>query len=553
MRVELMRRVAGSALIIASAGSCSLVLEELSVSCRSKNDCRALNEAHGLDPEPGGSCSFYQCREDESGCELRARDEDRDGVLDAKTCGSSLQEARDCDDGLTEVAPGAAELCDGIDNDCDSWIDEGELRTEASSSAILGPPEYVSYSGTAGQAAVTFTSADANSAATHYRAFAAPPASELCSCQREDGCDYVVEMATDADDQLLLALALDLPGCIDGRLQVGARRVGANAALTMLAEVQGPAELTAGLPSGDRSCPNSEEPRGARSPSLALRPAAWGGPTAALALFRADSHAKPDKPAGLAAIGVHVSSDDSVQLTNGGVSELINEPSVRGQDAASVVAWGGATAGYFVGYDSERGVELAFVSESESSGPILGGTKGALLVAESGVRQVVVAIDPVRDRNQAVPRGFAAAWRSSRAGQSGIRLARVSFSPQSATGFALDGDVLSLPTSGQVVQGPAIAYARAGFSTREDAAGGWFVTWVERQGALERLRGTRVAEVSSEWSETPYLLGERMTITHPFAGTQSSAGSGDQLSYAFFSGPAPEQLNIGSLACGTGR
>ena len=44
-----------------------------------------------------------------------ADDGDRDGWTDDE----------DCDDGDPEVNPGAEELCDGIDNNCDGEIDEG--------------------------------------------------------------------------------------------------------------------------------------------------------------------------------------------------------------------------------------------------------------------------------------------------------------------------------------------------------------------------------------------------------------------------------------------
>ncbi|RMH20313.1 MAG: hypothetical protein D6698_04430, partial [Gammaproteobacteria bacterium] len=54
-------------------------------------------------------------------------DADGDGHY---TPGSCLSPADDCDDGNSAVYPGATEICDGIDNNCDGQIDEG-LSTDA--------------------------------------------------------------------------------------------------------------------------------------------------------------------------------------------------------------------------------------------------------------------------------------------------------------------------------------------------------------------------------------------------------------------------------------
>jgi hypothetical protein len=65
-------------------------------------------------------------------------DDDGDGYGDASTSASScvapadhVADASDCDDGDSGVYPGATETCDGVDEDCDSDVDEGVLGTGA--------------------------------------------------------------------------------------------------------------------------------------------------------------------------------------------------------------------------------------------------------------------------------------------------------------------------------------------------------------------------------------------------------------------------------------
>ena len=57
-----------------------------------------------------------------SHCVARGKDADGDGHLDAN-CPYSSEPTDDCDDTRATVHPGAAELCDGLDNDCDDKDD----------------------------------------------------------------------------------------------------------------------------------------------------------------------------------------------------------------------------------------------------------------------------------------------------------------------------------------------------------------------------------------------------------------------------------------------
>lgn len=112
------RVVVAIVLAVASAG-CSLArLDDLGyVTCTDDAPCDALGRAQGRDL---AACTNWQCNE--GLCRLVQRDADRDGHLRAAcfTDGTG-----DCDDAATEIHPGASEVCDGRDQDCDLGIDEG--------------------------------------------------------------------------------------------------------------------------------------------------------------------------------------------------------------------------------------------------------------------------------------------------------------------------------------------------------------------------------------------------------------------------------------------
>lgn len=96
-------------------------------SCSSAADCDDGNECT-VDRCVGGVCDHEYLL----GCGWCKYDKDGDGYYDFCNPG-------DCDDNNPNVYPGAKELCDGIDNDCDGLVDEDCGYIPCKSDADCGP------------------------------------------------------------------------------------------------------------------------------------------------------------------------------------------------------------------------------------------------------------------------------------------------------------------------------------------------------------------------------------------------------------------------------
>jgi hypothetical protein len=144
------------------------------------------------------------------------RDADGDGFGDVSVTTQAcavpagyVSDSSDCDDTLATVHPGATEVCNGIDEDCDGAIDDGVQTTfyrdadgdtfgdpGSTAEACTAPPGYVADS----------TDCDDTNAAVH------PGASESCNLV-DDDCDGTV------DEGVQTTFYLDADG--DGHGQVG--------------------------------------------------------------------------------------------------------------------------------------------------------------------------------------------------------------------------------------------------------------------------------------------------------------------------------------------
>lgn len=103
--------------------------------CGTLGDATCVSGEYGpCVPVAGDPCKGIDCTGKGDGLEHTwFRDADGDGHGDPKSTTQAcvapagyLATADDCDDGHAEVHPGAAEVCDRLDNDCNGKVDEGQ-------------------------------------------------------------------------------------------------------------------------------------------------------------------------------------------------------------------------------------------------------------------------------------------------------------------------------------------------------------------------------------------------------------------------------------------
>jgi hypothetical protein len=95
-----------------------------------------LTESDTTSPDP---CATIVCNDgevcEEGVCRAAAAvciDEDGDGY------GEGCEAGEDCDDTRADVHPGRPELCNGIDDDCDFFLDEGNVCAPCTPECELG-------------------------------------------------------------------------------------------------------------------------------------------------------------------------------------------------------------------------------------------------------------------------------------------------------------------------------------------------------------------------------------------------------------------------------
>ncbi|MEO0602424.1 MAG: putative metal-binding motif-containing protein [Myxococcota bacterium] len=90
------------------------------------NDCDGLVDGDDTDSPPVGLATFFADRD---------ADGFGDPAIPAFSCtrpAGFVEDGTDCDDTDENRAPGLAEVCDGLDNDCDALVDDADLDTPPS-------------------------------------------------------------------------------------------------------------------------------------------------------------------------------------------------------------------------------------------------------------------------------------------------------------------------------------------------------------------------------------------------------------------------------------
>jgi hypothetical protein len=508
-----------AAALALALGACSaLGLDDFDlVRCEPGSPCEELNR-----DLPDDQCERYYCSESGYGCEPLRKDDDGDRHADAELCEPRPGEKLDCDDGNEKRFEGNAETCDGIDNNCDEFIDEaGDLHASEIDSVMLdgstdglaahaprtGDDIYLLLTQQAarGEFVTQRTQADSDGLGP-IEALSAE------ACNSKESCN-LAQLALAGTDRALLAASIHRGSCAAGQLRIGVSSTDA----VDLAFGQFGVDVDP-----DRGCTRAGASCGASDPAIAAL-APDGAPPQALVAWLAPA---PDdgcenacacaaESFAVIGLGLQVRGHGMAQPTIapfGDARPVQFAELARGAPALAAVSIDAEDAGYVLAYPSRDRIEFLYVPQFVD-GRQRAAVAGGIEATEPD--HVAIAVG----RTSGTQTELIAAFRE---GARAIRVAPISLAPNGDAPFAAVEPRVSIAVDGTLSAGPFVRYAAEGFASEDSGKprGGYLILWVEHLDGADRLRAQRVAESGFRLLGPAHELVRDESIDYPFAYTR---------------------------------